>query len=185
MIAFLLFSSCFEVSIPAAVSRIWGIVHVLLSTATERSLSCSQRLEHHSLVTFFLPISPYSCLSASLCTMVLWPLEGAPASPVCHGETEGQLLPLGVTHISVPGQSLSQWHGPWKWPFMLEVVLGLRSCFKARAEEMSRPKVETQTGGMVAQLENPRRPKQESSKVAIETKSGCKTESKSANHRAR
>lgn len=50
---------------------------------------------------------------------------------------------------------------------------------------MSRPKVETQTAGMVAQLENPRHPKQESSKVSIETKSGCKIESKSANHRAR
>lgn len=49
MIAFLLFSSCFEVSAPAAVNRISGIMQVLLSTAMERSLPRSQRPEHHSL----------------------------------------------------------------------------------------------------------------------------------------
>ena len=55
---------------------------------------------------------------------------------------------------------------------------------KPGAEEMSRPKVGIQTGGVVAQLEYPRDPKQKNSKVSLETKSDCKTESKCANQRA-
>lgn len=123
--------------------------------------------------------------------MALWPLEGVPASPVCQGESKGQLLPLGVTHVSVPW-SLSAVCGNHVMAaksgysiFLYQRLLLASVLFsKPRAEEMSRPKVGIQTGGMVAQLEHPRDPKQKNSKVSLETKSYYKTESKCAHQRA-
>lgn len=127
----------------------------------------------------FLP----ECLRSAQWPCGLWK---GPCQPLCQGESKGQLLPLGVTHVSVTW-SLSALCGNHVMAaqsgysiFLYQNSLLASVLFsKPKAEEMSRPKVGIQTqGGMVAQLEHPRDPKQKNSKVSLETKSYYKTESK-------